>query len=318
MLGLLRPIDVVANISCGASRLKKVEQRLNKLQSLCSLAGLVDSDRLDPLTINSDSTSAVLTESDGSKKPRSPSATREFPDARSTGSQGAPLWTFPHGAFLPASSTILSSWEGNRCAEVEKPTPSIDEPNGTPGRSWDLPPSEHYRQTLAIIFADGSETRVLSELDMSGPPGLNDMLELPPVDTTFLVVRHLLEHLNTIVPLYDEHAAFHLLEVCYKQNASPQPDVAAYVYSLVALAYACSGDTSLHTDESVERAAWTFFGRAARYVPQLMAGTESLLSTQATLSMVCIRQERIFFNGHLRDSRHYSWSSMVLLRQACI
>ena len=291
----------MANVSCRASRLKRVEQRLNKLQSLCSLAGLVNDDITEPRTANAAGDLTARAGSNSSDGAQALQRKIELVEAPSTRNPKAPTWTFPHGAFLPASSTIPPSWESKCCAGDDDIVSSVNEPRVAPHRGSQLPSREQYRQTLSIIFADEAETRLLSELDMSGPPGRIATLELPPMDTTFLVVRHLLQHLNTIVPLYDEHAAFHLLEVCYKQNTTPEPDAAAYVYSLVALAYACSGDISLHAHESVERTAWTFFARASRYLPQLMAGDESLFSTQATLSMVRnkgLQNALVWFGAH--------------------
>lgn len=141
-------------------------------------------------------------------------------------------------------------------------------------------------ETLAMVFADRSETKLLDEL-YSMVPSLTPV-PLPTQDAMYAAMTNFFRSFDKLIPLFDEASTFHLVELFYSPMPFVNPDLAAYIYSVVALSYACSSPagTSSCTVEDVEQTAWKYFGHAATHIPQLMASQPGLLSIQALLGMV--------------------------------
>ena len=139
-------------------------------------------------------------------------------------------------------------------------------------------------QTLSMIFADTSETRLLEELPSMIPQ--STPVPLPPRDATYEALSNFFRYFDKLMPLFDEASTFHLIELFYGPTPFAKADLSAYIYAVIALAYACASQTVDSTPDQNEKTAWEFFGYAARHIPQLMAGEPGLLSTQALLGMV--------------------------------
>jgi hypothetical protein len=141
-----------------------------------------------------------------------------------------------------------------------------------------------HSQILAMIFADTSETRLLSELGamtmMSAP------IQLPPRDATYAALTNYFRNMCGIIPTYDEASTFHLVELFYDSMTLPSPDLSAYVYSVIALSCACNTQTISSSTALCEDISWDLFSQAAQYIPQLLSSAPGLLSTQALLGMV--------------------------------
>ena len=150
----------------------------------------------------------------------------------------------------------------------------------------------YYRRALAMIFADTNETGLLSELQSMTPSSISAIL--PPEEKTSAVLAHFFTHFDNLIPLYDESATYHLLEVYYGNPQFQSSDLTAYVYSIIARSYACSEQAIACQETST---SWAFFNHAARYLPELIANEPGLLSIQALLGMV---------NPPLRSGRDWS------------
>jgi hypothetical protein len=149
-------------------------------------------------------------------------------------------------------------------------------------------PTDHF-QTLAMIFADTSETQLLAELHDMPPPSFLEAL--PPKDATYSALNNFFRHFDRLVPLYDEATTFNLVELFFDPLSCPAPEVAAYIYSVIAVSFTCNENSTSPASEAGEVTAWAFFSHAARYVPQIMASSPKLLSTQALLGMVSSKRQ---------------------------
>lgn len=143
---------------------------------------------------------------------------------------------------------------------------------------------EFHFQTLSTIFADTNETQLLADfphISLYSSP-----IPLPPRDATFSALTNFFSFFEHIMPIYDEATTFQLIELQYDTSPSTNPSLLAYVYSVVALSYACNVHAASVTLDEDEQIAWKYFGHAAHHIPQLMASKSSLLSIQAFLGMV--------------------------------
>jgi len=144
--------------------------------------------------------------------------------------------------------------------------------------------SRLHFQTLSMIFADTGETQLLAELHKMDP--LFASVQLPPRDATYSSLTNYFHHFDIIMPVYDEATTFHLVDLFYGAPPNSSAELASYVYSVVAISYACNIHTTSSLAEESETTAWLFFSHAAQYIPRLMASVPGLLSVQALLGMV--------------------------------
>jgi hypothetical protein len=141
-------------------------------------------------------------------------------------------------------------------------------------------------QILSMIFTDTSETRLLAEIHDMSPHSFS--VPLPPKDVTYSVLTNFFHHFDNVLPLYEEATTFNLVELFFDPMPCPKPELAAYVYSVIALSYTCARQSTTASYEGNEAVSWTFFTHAACYLPHLMASAPTLLSIQALLGMVSL------------------------------